>query len=95
MAREITKRHEQQVGPTIAAALDHFKTHRPQGECTLVLGGCPVTAEIELDDATLLDRMNTAIKTGTSASSAARQVASETGISRRRLYGLIHHNAAD
>lgn len=95
VARELTKRHEQQVGPTIAAALEHFGTHRPQGEFTLVLGGCPAEAEIELDDATLLDRMNTAMQTGTSASSAARQLASETGISRRRLYGLIHHNAAD
>ena len=38
VARELTKRHEQQVGPTIAAALEHFHTARPQGEFTLVLG---------------------------------------------------------
>ena len=35
------------------------------------------------------------MQAGASASAAARQLALETGISRRRLYGLIHHNAAD
>ena len=95
VARELTKRHEQQVGPTVAVALQHFQKHRPQGEFTLVLGGCPAPVEVELDDATLLARLNAAMATGTSASSAARQLAEETGLSRRRLYGLIHHNTAD
>ena len=95
VARELTKRHEQQVGPTIGAAIEHFRNHRPQGEFTLVLGGCPAPAEIEPDDATLLKQLNAAMQAGASASAAARQLALETGISRRRLYGLIHHNAAD
>ena len=95
VARELTKRHEQQVGPTVSAAVEHFQQHRPQGEFTLVLGGCPQTPELELDDATLLDRLNEAMATGTSASSAARQLALETGIPRRRLYNLIHRKGAD
>jgi len=95
VARELTKRHEQQVGPTVSAAVEHFQQHRPQGEFTLVLGGCPPTPELELDDATLLDRLNEAMATGTSASSAARQLALETGIPRRRLYNLIHRKGAD
>ncbi|MFM7313423.1 MAG: 16S rRNA (cytidine(1402)-2'-O)-methyltransferase, partial [Cyanobium sp.] len=41
VARELTKRHEQQVGPTIAAALDYFRSTAPLGECTLVLAGAP------------------------------------------------------
>ena len=95
VARELTKRHEQQVGPTVSAAVDHFQQHRPQGEFTLVLGGCPATPEVELDDATLLERLNETMATGTSASSAARQLALETGIPRRRLYNLIHRQGAD
>ena len=95
VARELTKRHEQQVGPTVSAAVEHFQQHRPQGEFTLVLGGCPPTPEVELDDATLLDRLNEAMATGTSASSAARQLALETGVPRRRLYNLIHRQGAD
>ena len=95
VARELTKRHEQQVGPTVSAAVEHFQQHRPQGEFTLVLGGCPPTPEVELDDATLLGRLNEAMATGTSASSAARQLALETGVPRRRLYNLIHRKGAD
>ena len=51
--------------------------------------------QLEPDDATLLKQLNAAMQAGASASAAARQLALETGISRRRLYGLIHHNAAD
>lgn len=38
VARELTKRHEQQVGPTVEAALAHFRATPPLGECTVVVG---------------------------------------------------------
>ena len=95
VARELTKRHEQQVGPTIAAALEHFQTQRPQGEFTLVLGGCTVQAPSEPDDEELLSRLQTCIADGASASDAARQLALESGISRRRLYALLHQQTSD
>ncbi|MCP9807956.1 16S rRNA (cytidine(1402)-2'-O)-methyltransferase, partial [Cyanobium sp. HWJ4-Hawea] len=39
VARELTKKHEEQVGPSVAVALAHFRAKAPLGECTLVLGG--------------------------------------------------------
>ena len=42
VTRELTKRHEEQVGPTIGEALTHFSSQAPQGEFTLVLGGAEV-----------------------------------------------------
>ncbi|MEC8442360.1 MAG: 16S rRNA (cytidine(1402)-2'-O)-methyltransferase [Cyanobacteriota bacterium] len=95
VARELTKRHEQQVGPTIAAALEHFKTTRPQGEFTLVLGGSPMQAAIEPDDQELLQRLQEHMAKGASASEAARQLAQDTGIGKRRLYALLHQGTAD
>lgn len=95
VARELTKRHEQQVGPTVGAALEHFLAHRPQGEFTLVLGGSVKEDKPEPDDVELLDRLKEAIAAGSSASDAARQLAAETGLSRRKLYGLIHQDTAD
>ena len=95
VARELTKRHEQQVGPTVGAALEHFLAHRPQGEFTLVLGGSVEEDKPEPDDVELLDRLKEAIAAGSSASDAARQLAAETGLSRRKLYGLIHQDTAD
>ena len=79
----------------MGAALEHFLAHRPQGEFTLVLGGSVEEDKPEPDDVELLDRLKEAIAAGSSASDAARQLAAETGLSRRKLYGLIHQDTAD
>lgn len=95
VARELTKRHEQQIGPNLRAALEHFQEQRPQGECTLVLGGAPDQTKPERTDAELITRLQELIQQGTKASEAARQVAEETGHSRRDLYALLHQKSAD
>ena len=95
VARELTKRHEEQIGPTLGAALQHFQKRRPQGECTLVLGGAPVEAEPEHSDAEVISRLQGLITSGTKASEAARQVARETERPRRDLYALLHRQGAD
>ena len=99
VARELTKRHEQQVGPTVAAALQHFNAHKPQGEFTLVLGGAPATTHEEHDDSYWRDALQQLIDTGISANAAAKQLAASSGRSKRELYALLHteasNNAAD
>ena len=90
VARELTKRHEQQVGPTVAAALQHFNTHKPQGEFTLVLGGAPATPNEEHDDSYWRDALQQLIDTGISANAAAKQLAASSGRSKRELYALLH-----
>ena len=69
MARELTKRHEQQVGPNVGAALAHFR-QRLLGECTVVLGGAPVAVDPEPDDSELQRRLQVKIQEG---SAPARQ----------------------
>ncbi|MFZ9754331.1 MAG: 16S rRNA (cytidine(1402)-2'-O)-methyltransferase [Vulcanococcus sp.] len=103
VTRELTKRHEQQVGPSVAAALAHFRTTPPQGEFTLVLGGAPANAgplplgqlaDDETADSTTREALRHAlealISAGHSRSDAARQLARDTGRSRRELYALLH-----
>ena len=94
VARELTKRHEQQVGPTIAAALEHFHTARPQGEFTLVLGGVlhpfrrsPMRTSCWSDCRT--DRC------GGKPVMPLGSWRNDSGISRRRLYSLLHQDPAD
>ena len=94
MARELTKRHEQQVGPSVGAALEHFRQTTPQGECTVVLGGAPVAVDPEPDDTELQQRLQIKIQAGSSASEAARQLAAETGLPKRRLYTLLHQEGS-
>jgi 16S rRNA (cytidine1402-2'-O)-methyltransferase len=90
VARELTKRHEEQVGPSVAAALEHFRHTPPQGECTLVLGGAPPPAPPPWDDDQLRSALQALVASGLSNKDAARQLAEQSGHSRRALYALLH-----
>jgi len=91
VARELTKRHEEQVGPTVAAALAHFQATPPLGECTLVLGGAtPVVGPEPWDGALLRAQLETLVAGGHSAKEASRLLAERTGHPRRDLYALLH-----
>jgi len=90
VARELTKRHEEQVGPSVAAALEHFRRVAPLGECTLVLGGAPPSAPPAWDPAVLQGQLQALLQQGLSRKEAARSLAEATGHSRRELYGLLH-----
>lgn len=91
VARELTKRHEQQVGPTVSAALNHFRATAPQGECTLVLGGAPATPDaVAWDEEQLRRELQGLVAGGLSNKDAARELAERSGHSRRALYTLLH-----
>jgi 16S rRNA (cytidine1402-2'-O)-methyltransferase len=96
VARELTKRHEEQVGPTVAAALAHFQATPPLGECTLVLGGAtPVVGPEPWDGALLQAQLETLVAGGHSAKEASRLLAERTGHPRRDLYALLHQTRAN
>ncbi len=90
ITRELTKRHEEHIGPTIGAALEHFLIHKPQGECTVVLGGAPPSISPQLDDKELIQRMKDLMSNGATASEAARTLSENCSYPRRYLYSLLH-----
>ena len=90
VTRELTKRHEEQVGPTVQAALKHFRHQPPQGEFTLVLGGASASAAPRRSEPELREALQSLVASGLSRSDAARQLAQETGLARRELYALLH-----
>ena len=89
VARELTKCHEEQVGPTVSAALARFRAHPPLGECTLVLGGAPVTAPV-WEEKALSEALVALMAEGHSAKEASQRLAERTGHRRRDLYALLH-----
>ncbi len=93
VARELTKCHEQQVGPTVRAALDHFRATAPLGECTLVLGGAP-EAKPQWVEEELQQALAGLIAQGHSAREASRLLAERTGHRRRDLYALLHRSTS-
>ena len=90
VARELTKRHEQQVGPTIGAAWSHFNEHSPQGECTVVLGGAEPVKFNELSDSQCCEQLLELTREGMSAKDAAKTLSNRIGRSKRELYALLH-----
>jgi 16S rRNA (cytidine1402-2'-O)-methyltransferase len=87
LCRELTKLHEEIWRGDLAQALVRLDTHPPRGEYTLVVAGASEEdlkwSEPRVRQA-LLDHMTR----GLSRSSAAREVASLSGWSRRRIYDL-------
>jgi 16S rRNA (cytidine1402-2'-O)-methyltransferase len=94
VARELTKRHEQQVGPTVEAALAHFRATPPLGECTVVVGGAE-PAEPCWDPIALGQELAALVAGGLSRREAARTLAERSGHSRRELYALLHAEPGD
>ncbi|QNI85943.1 2-O-methyltransferase [Synechococcus sp. PROS-7-1] len=90
VGRELTKRHEEQVGPSVKAALEHFAQHAPQGEFTLVLGGAEPAEATLFSNERCLEELRNLINQGLKASEAARELAPASGRSRRELYALLH-----
>ena len=95
VTRELTKLHEEQVGPNLKAALEHFLNNHPKGEFTLVLGGNTTDREEKPNETILLNNLKKKLKSGVSNSDAARELSQESGISRREIYSLLHRKEAD
>ncbi len=95
VARELTKIHEEQIGPTISSAIHHFQKKKPIGECTLILGGAPPPPPSNPPTEELIKELRTLIQTGLSASDATRQLAASSGQSKRMLYSLLHKEKLD
>lgn len=84
IAREITKLHEEIWTGTLAAAIDHWTNDvDPRGEFTLVIEPRPETPP---DLPAALDAVVERMGDGERLSNAVKDIAEETGVSRRVLY---------
>ena len=91
VARELTKRHEEQVGPSVAAVLEHFSRTAVQGECTLVVGGASRPEPRQWQESELREELRILIEEQQLGSrDAARILAERTGLPKRSLYALLH-----
>ena len=86
VAREMTKVHEEVWVGSIADALTHW-VDDVKGELTMVIEAGEV---VPVSDEEAIDFARELLADGVSASRAAKQVAEETGVSRRVIYqGLL------
>ena len=86
LARELTKLHEEVIRTTLSGALELYKEKSPRGEYVLVIEGAPAktTEGLSFEEAT--EMLKAMVKDGQSITSAAKEVAKETGYKKNELY---------
>ena len=88
VARELTKLHEEIVTLPIGRLIRHFEERTVRGECVVLLASAGKTEEV--DDEAIVEHLNDESLRRLPASVRAREVAARLGISKRRVYALMH-----
>jgi 16S rRNA (cytidine1402-2'-O)-methyltransferase len=88
VGRELTKLHEEFVRGSVDDAANHFRTHPPLGEITLVIGGAE--EPVKWGEAQVRSALKREAKRGLPASELAEEIASHSGWNKRDVYKLIH-----
>jgi 16S rRNA (cytidine1402-2'-O)-methyltransferase len=93
VARELTKLHEEFFRGTVEEAREHFRTHAPRGEFTLVVAGAteaPAAAPAQevWDDTRVRETVQKLMTTGLARPEAVKQVARASGRDRREVYHI-------
>lgn len=87
LCRELTKLHEEVVKTTFGDALAHYENESPRGEFVLVVAGAAVQeTDEQFSVEAALSLVRVRIAQGVRAADACREIAAETGISKRELY---------
>ena len=89
VARELTKLHETVVRGSLAEVAEVLGTTTPKGEFVIVIGGA-VPGVVDWTDGALRNEVDQLVEAGSSKRDAVTQVATATGVSRRRIYDLSH-----
>ena len=90
VCRELTKLHEEVTKTTLSAALAYYSEQAPRGEFVLVIAGASdgeADAQPSLED--VVQMAQARIKEGERASDVCRELASETGYSKREIYQAV------
>ncbi|MBR2762120.1 MAG: 16S rRNA (cytidine(1402)-2'-O)-methyltransferase [Solobacterium sp.] len=88
LARELTKVHEEFIRGTVKEIYEIADDLK--GEMVIVMEGNKDDYPKDVDYGTLITMVSEKVAAGISRSDAIKDVASVTGISRRRLYELVH-----
>lgn len=88
LARELTKLHEEFLRGTIEEILE--VVNELKGEMVIVVEGNTMDPQEAVTDEVLLQKVEEYIEKGMKASMAVKEVSKETGVSKNRIYELVH-----
>jgi 16S rRNA (cytidine1402-2'-O)-methyltransferase len=90
IARELTKLHEEIYRGSLSHARQYFIEKEPRGEFTLVVGGSPSEAKSHWSEEQVHAALNKALVDRQPASLIAREIAAESGWSKKDIYRLYN-----
>lgn len=98
-ARELTKLHEEQIRGTLSSLRDHFRTHEPRGEFTLVIAPAPpsnssIASDVPLDESEIWAEFCRLTNKGAERRAAINELARATGRSSRDIYSMVERAKA-
>ena len=88
LARELTKLHEEFLRGTIEEILE--VVNELKGEMVIVVEGNTMDPQEAVTEEVLLQKVEEYIEKGMKASMAVKEVSKETGVSKNRIYELVH-----
>lgn len=90
ICRELTKIHEEVINTTISAAIEKYEQTPPKGEFVLVIKGKETSeTECEYTFEQAVKLAKELMKSGESASAAAKQASAKTGFKKSEIYKEI------
>ena len=88
LVRELTKIHEEIFRTTLSGALERYENETPKGEFVLILEGKKGEKKaVSFEEAVKMAKA--LVEKGMSVNSAAKEIASETGIKKNEIYKAL------
>ena len=89
ICRELTKLHEEVQRVTLSEAIAYYESVTPKGEYVLVLAGAADAPTEELSEEQAVAAIVQRVRQGERAADVCREVAVETGLTKRNLYKAV------
>ena len=89
ISREITKKHEEHIGPDINAAINYFESIDPKGEFTIVVEGINQKQNEEIDIIFIKEEVKKLVDAGLTFSAAAKYLAKRENFSKNIIYDIF------
>lgn len=94
VARELTKVHEEVFRGTVWEALDHYASHPPRGEITIVARAEAIRRDAPQQSMGWEEKLRSLIESGMRPVDAARMISKEYGLPKKTVYDFHVRNTA-
>ena len=89
VSKEITKKHEEHIGPDINAAINYFESNDPKGEITIIVEGTNQKQNDEIDIVVIKEEIKKLVDAGLTFSAAAKYLAKKGDFSKNIIYDIF------